>query len=131
MPHKEINTYYRMVRRCLPGSGKEKKRILESIRRSVDEYLEENPHADMQTIQAHFGTPRQIADAYVEQMDTTDVSKQLNVKKVLIIAVCGALVLGLLMWGIGLLVALINEHESDTGYGVYGSVVEIETEETQ
>ena len=67
----------------------------------------------------------------MEQMDTTDVSKQLNVKKVLIIAVCGALVLGLLMWGIGLMVALINEHESDTGYGVYGSVVEIETEETQ
>ena len=57
MPHKEINAYYRMVRRCLPGSGKEKKRILGSIRRSVDEYLEENPHADMQTIQAHFGTP--------------------------------------------------------------------------
>lgn len=113
---KEIRDYYRQIERCLPGSAKAKKRIMDSIRQSVGSYLEENPKADMAGVQSHFGTPNSIAASYVEQMDTEEVIKKFDIKKTVIGIVCGALVLSLLMWGAGLLIALIDGHNSESGY---------------
>jgi len=113
---KEIRDYYRQIERCLPGSAKAKKRIMDSIRQSVGNYLEENPKADMAAVQSHFGTPNSIAASYVEQMDTEEVIKRFDIKKTVIGIVCGALVLSLVMWGAGLLIALIDGHDSESGY---------------
>lgn len=128
---KEIKDYYRQIERCLPGSAKAKKRIMDSIRQSVSNYLEENPLTDLAGIRTHFGTPQQIANAYVEQLDTEEVIKKFDIKKTVICVVCGALVLSLLMWGVGLVIALIDGHDSDTGYYVVDPVVEVEMEEMQ
>ena len=126
---KEIRDYYRQIERCLPGSAKAKKRIMDSIRQSVGSYLEENPKADMAAVQSHFGTPNSIAASYVEQMDTEEVIKKFDIKKTVIGIVCGALFLALLLWAVCLVMALVDEHDSDSGYGEYEPVIEIQTEE--
>ena len=60
--------------------------------------------------------PADQYDSYVEQMDTEEVIKKFDIKKTVIGIVCGALVLSLLMWGAGLLIALIDGHNSESGY---------------
>lgn len=127
--NKELKTYYRHIWGCLPGSGKIKKQIMDSLRQSVNAYLEENPGADFKEVKAHFGTPQQIAAAYVEEMDTSEVMKKLRIRKTVVGIVCTAAALALLMWGIGLIIALVKEINAADGYYDVGPIVEIEVEE--
>ena len=55
-------------------------------------YLDANPEADMQAIQAHFGTPNSIAATYVDNADTADLLRDLRIrKKIVAIVVAGVL----------------------------------------
>jgi hypothetical protein len=128
---KEIKDYYRQIERSLPGSAKAKKHIMDSIQQSVSNYLEEKPLTELAEIRSHFGTPQQIANAYVEQLDTEEVIKKFDIKKTAICVVCGTLLLGLLMWGIGLTITLIHERKSSDGYYEVDPVIDVEMEETQ
>ena len=60
-----LRQYYREIRSYLPCSRKHKDRILNEIRTNILQYLEENPEVDFAGIQAHFGSPKTIAAAYV------------------------------------------------------------------
>ena len=70
----EQNQYYRAIRRCLPCSGKQKQQIMDRIQRSVSSYMEENPLADFSAIEKRFGTPQQIAHAYIEEMEIPEIA---------------------------------------------------------
>ena len=125
----EIKNYYREINKALPGSPNAKKRIMDSIHQAVENYLQEYPQTDIADVQHHFGTPDDIASSYVEQLETHVVIRRLDIKKAIIIAVCSTLVLALLLWIIGLAIALVDEHKSDNGSFESHPVVEIETEE--
>ena len=98
------------------GNSEIRTAVEKAMQECFGDYLEENPKADMAAVQSHFGTPNSIAASYVEQMDTEEVIKKFDIKKTVIGIVCGALVLSLLMWGAGLLIALIDGHDSESGY---------------
>ncbi len=112
---KQLKNYYRDIRHCLPGSGKLKKQIMCNIQQSVNAYLEEKPLADFEEVQRHFGTAQQIAAAYVEELDTSEVMKKLRIRKTVVGVVCAAVALALLLWGIALVTALIDGHNSGAG----------------
>ena len=112
----QLKKYYRSIRRCLSCPGKMKNRILDNIRQSVSAYLEENPTADFAAVQQHFGTPQQIAAACIEEMTAPEIVKNFKVKKTVITIVCTAVALALLMWGITLGIALIENYNSAHGF---------------
>lgn len=54
---KELKKYYRQISSWLPCGGKLKKEIMARLRSTVEAYLLENPTADFDALQVHFGTP--------------------------------------------------------------------------
>lgn len=126
---KALSKYYRSISKCLPVDKKHKKQILEQIRHSVEDYRVENPAADIQGILEHFGTPQEITASYVENMTTPEILKKFCVRKTVLLVVCAVAAVALLMWGTGLAVTLINANKSIDGYGVTGSIEELDATE--
>ena len=81
MDNRDIKRYLREVRSWLPCSNKLKKGILDKILGNVSAFCEEHPEAGYDEIVARFGTPYQIASAYVDEMDTGELLKNLRIKR--------------------------------------------------
>lgn len=90
--------YIRTISDALSCSGKTKKRIVSQIRDSVDDYMLQNPDADFEMIQTHFGTPQEIAASYVDEQDASRLLKKMSIKKKVLVIVAGVMATILLMW---------------------------------
>ena len=112
---KQLNAYCRRVRRCLPCPGKLKKQIMDSIWTQINLFLEKNPTADMTAIQQHFGTPQQIAAAYIDEMTPAEILRKFKIKRTVITIVCAAAALALLLWAGTLAAALLDLHDTTNG----------------
>ena len=121
----QLNQYYRSVYRRLPCDRKMKAKILGRIKEAVNGYLEEHPTADMDAIQAHFGTPERIAEAYIEEMTMSEIIKKFRVKKwaVTVIAVVAAVTVVAYLVVLG--AAYAKEKDSADGYYEVDPIVEM------
>ena len=90
--------YYREIRGDLPCSRTHRNRILREIRDNVKGYLEENPETDFAGIQAHFGMPKTIAAAYVDEMDTEELLHALRIRRKMVSAVASGVLVMVLLW---------------------------------
>lgn len=120
---RELQNYFREVQKALPCGSCEKKKILRDLRLSVENFLEENPGATFDAVESHFGTPAQIADTYTEEMAPRELQRKLKIKKWIIGIIAGAVACALLMWGIAIGIALINQFEHTGGYHAEDTVV--------
>ena len=108
---RSLNHYYRQVRSWLPCSRKMKSALISRLQDSIVAYQEANPAADFSQIQAHFGTPETIAFAYVEEMGTDTLLRDLRVRRKVVALVAGTMALVLTLW-MGLVSwAIILEHK--------------------
>lgn len=114
--NEQLKKYYRSIRRNLPFFVKLRRQIMERIDQDIAAYLEENPRADMETVQQHFGTPRQIADACIEEMTGAEILQKIKIKRAVIATVCIAAAIALVMWGVTLGAAWMDNHDSENGY---------------
>lgn len=126
--NEQLKKYYRSIRHNLPCSVKLRRQIMERINQDIAAYLEENPQADMEAVQQHFGTPRQIADACIEEMTPSEILNRFKTKRTVIIVICVTMVLALLMWAITLGIAWLNEKDSADGFYDVGPVIESNVE---
>ncbi|MBR2888869.1 MAG: hypothetical protein IKC09_01165 [Oscillospiraceae bacterium] len=122
MTQSERNGYFRQIRGWLPCSRRLKNQILEPLEASVDEFIQKNPDANLAQIQAHFGTPEQIAAACVDEMDPGVLIRDLRVRRrvVAIVSAVAAFVvatwLGVVGW------AIVNELNHVNGTIVYEGI---------
>ena len=106
---KELKNYYRRVSAWLPCRGAQKKLIMDNITNTVESYLAEHPEADFAALQAHFGTPEQIASAFVDEMGTGELLNALKVRRKLLKGACVCAFSLVAIWGISVLVMMIFE----------------------
>lgn len=118
-----LKEYYRSIQKLLPCSLCKKRKLMQDIRCSVDSFLQEHPEADTEAVTAHFGTPQQIAESYTEEMSPQELQKQVKVKKWIVGIIAAAAACALLIWGIAVGVALVNEFASADGYHIQDSLV--------
>ncbi len=78
---KELKAYYRQIRGWLPCGGRLRKQMMQEIKATVEGYRAERPEADFSALQAHFGTPQQIAAAFVDEMGTEELLRALRVRR--------------------------------------------------
>lgn len=117
-----LRQYYRRIWGWLPCSWKLKKQILAEIQASVEGYLEENPQADFDQVQARFGTPQTIAAAYVENLDTPSLLRSLRIRRRIVTTIgCIALVI-LASWTIYIAASIEHQAKCFPGY------IEVKTE---
>lgn len=109
--------YIRSVSDTLSCSGKTKKRIVSQISDSVDDYLLQNPDADFEMIQMHFGTPQEIAVSYVDEQDASVLLKKMSIKKKVLVIVAGVMTAVLLMWAVVVTWAAIDA-KAESGGGI-------------
>lgn len=108
MVQRDVKRYCREVRGWLPCSLKQKKKILGKMRENLARYLEEDPLANYSAIVARFGTPQQIAAAYVDEMGTPELLNDLRIKRKIIRIVATVGIAFVLLWAITMGVVLLE-----------------------
>ena len=116
------------VRGELPGSRKQRKQILSRVESSVRDFVTEHAGADYAAIVSHFGTPTQIAESNIEEMDASELLGSLRVRRKVIIIVLAAATLLVLMRFAFRLAAYMEFYKDMNGYAV---VEVIESDQTE
>lgn len=94
----DLNRYYREVRSWLPCSRKLKDSIMSRLQENVRDYLEEHPDADAAQVRAHFGDPEAIAAAYVDEMGTDVLLRDLRIRRKIVSITAGTMAAILALW---------------------------------
>lgn len=118
MINRNARRYLRQVRTWLPCGGTMKRQIMEKIRSSISRFLEEEPSADYDSIVSRFGTPQQIASAYVDEQDTEVLLRKLRIKRRIVAAVCCTAAACVVIWLSVALAAYVNFSIAENGYAV-------------
>lgn len=124
-----LSRYYAEVRSWLPCSRKLKNQIMAQLQESVKNYLIQNPSADFDQLQAYLGTPEEIAAAYVNEMNTDILLRDLRVRRKIVAIVAGVMATVLAIWVIAVSWAVVKELNSDTGTFVPGQITIVEESE--
>lgn len=94
---------------------------------SVRDFVSENPNADYRAIVSRFGIPKQIASAYVDDMDTGELLHNLRIRRKIVRIVVVTALLVITAWA-GVMIYAINHNEQMAhGYGVVGEIEVIES----
>lgn len=122
-----LQKYFRQVKGELLCPRKTRKQIMEDLKKNVSLYLEEHPEATIENILHTFGSPRQIAASYVEELPTPELIKKLKLRKRIlhsaIAFVTAVALLCTLMWGTAILIALHEvQDRSDPYYQIITEV---------
>lgn len=126
---KELKKYYRDISKNLPVGRKQKQQIILAIVQSVEDYLATHPLADFPAVLEHFGSPQEIAASYIENMTTPEILKKFRFRKTVLTVLCATAATALLLWGVVVGTALINEITSSGGYGVIDPIEEFNVTE--
>ena len=82
----------------------------------VRDYAERNPHGGYDAIVARFGEPEQIAASYLEELDISDLKKQLSIRKRILYAAVAVGIIGVGIWAGVVLYALHEYGDAMPGY---------------
>lgn len=123
----QLKKYYRAIKREMLCPGDTKARICKDIENDINAYLQENPDADFPAIEAHFGSPRQICAAYVEEMPTPELMKKLKIRKRITVSVCAtvlvAAIAAVTIWAVAVASAYKENSDISAGYIKEGEIV--------
>ena len=84
---KELNNYYRQIKKLLVCSKSDKKKFLCSLDDNIEEYLKEHPNSDFSEIQEVMGTPQEIADEFLANESAEKIKNKITFKKIILVAV--------------------------------------------
>lgn len=116
------------VREELPGSRKQRKQILPRVESSVRDFVIENSGADYNAIVSRFGTPTQIAESNIAEMDTAELLGNLQIhRRIVVIILAAATLLVMVRFGFRL-AAYLEYYKKVNGYAVV-EVIEIDPTE--
>ncbi len=106
--------YLRKTKKLLIGDTKKKSDTLKSYQNEIEEYLEEKPNATYENIVELFGSPSEAATEAAADVPIEYVKKRMDFKSWFVCGILGAL----LIWGIGVTVAVIDAHLARPGFFV-------------
>lgn len=108
---KDIKKYLSDVGENLICSKEQKDAILSDIEASVTEFAEQSGCDNIEAIYERFGTPQDIANAQLSNLDPVTVKKALSKKKAVIVA----LIIALVVFAAGV-IAIVVENNKERAY---------------
>lgn len=106
--------YCRRIGRKLPFGGQRKQDYLQSLQEDVGRYLSAHPWAKPEELAETFGTPEQIAVAFLSEMDDKEIYLRISARKRVVRLVFSGLVLALLLLSAALVYMILrNEQDMD------------------
>lgn len=116
------------VREELPGNRRQKEQILSRVESSIRDFVIENSGADYNAIVSRFGTPTQIAESNIAEMDTAELLGNLQIhRRIVVIILAAATLLVMVRFGFRL-AAYLEYYKKVNGYAVV-EVIEIDPTE--
>lgn len=109
-----IRKYVRAVSSFLPCSGKRKKPWLDALRQQAEEYIAEG--GDAATLEQRFGSPQQVAAAYVDEMPTAELLAELHIRRRIVAVVAITLAAMVLIYTAVLAWQQYDIHQSLNGW---------------
>lgn len=119
-----IKKYVCAVSSFLPCSGKTKKPWLDAIRAQAEDYIAQG--GDPAALAERFGTPQQVAAAYVDEMPTAELLAELHIRRRVVTTVVLAVVAALAVYAGVLLLQLHIIHQDLSGWSEK-TVTEVES----
>ena len=102
----------------LPGNWEQKKPILCRVAACVRDFVSNHPGAGLDDITARFGTPQQIAEASLENMDVTELAQELRVRRIIVRIVAITALSAVLLWAGAVGLAISKSYNHTNGFFV-------------
>lgn len=112
--NKEIDEYIAEIKKNLICSSSQKKTIINDLRNSIVNFVEENDIDDINKVYAQFGTPEEIANQSISDTEPQKIKKNYKHHRVIIIGV----VFAVLIIAIVIIWAALDGHKAVDGYFV-------------
>ncbi len=109
---RELKKYYSRVSKTVFCSRKQKKEFIQQLKENVEEYVADTPDATIEDIKNSFGTPETIAESFMVNTDSAKIKKQIQIKKMIFIA----LIVALGIYALFVVLSLIDVHTEAHGY---------------
>lgn len=110
---KERKQYISQIKKLLFCRPEKRKRFLQDINNSIDDFLKDNPDANIDELQKAMGSPQEIADEFLSNISTKDIKNRTYVTRILIIGVVTALVI----LAITMIFLWLDTHYDHDGHG--------------
>ena len=81
--NKEIKKYIKYVKKIIPFYSKDKKEFLKLLTQKIIEFSNTQPNCTYQNIIDEFGSPNEVAGSYIETLNSDEIIKKLNKKKII------------------------------------------------
>ena len=117
--NKDSKKFIKYVKRIIPIHSKDKREFILLLSQRIKEFSNDLERCTYQDIVNEFGTPNEVAGSYIENMESNELIKKLNRKKLLKYFLSTLLILITLLWGFKMyrLNQLYEEAKSEThGY---------------
>lgn len=112
--NKEIDEYIAEIKKNLICSSSQKSTIINDLRNSIVNFVEENDIDDINKVYAQFGTPEEIANQSISDTEPQKIKKNYKHHRVIIIGV----VVAVLIIAIVIIWAALDGHKAVDGYFV-------------
>ncbi len=112
--NKEIDEYIAVIKKNLICSSSQKNTIINDLRNSIVNFVEENDIDDINKVYAQFGTPEEIANQSISDTEPQKIKKNYKHHRVIIIGV----VFAVLIIAIVIIWAALDGHKAVDGYFV-------------
>jgi len=109
-----MRQYLRAVKKEVHCSAKRKRAFLAELEGELREFAQETPDLAMEQLTEAFGSPQQRAQDFMETLDAKEIKKAFGWKKIVLIGVIAFL----LIWLIGVIIAVVDGHNAANGYDV-------------
>ena len=110
--NKDVKKYIKDINAYLICDWGTRNKFNSDLKNDIDEYMENNSVTDFSSVYDHFGEPHDIAKGFLENADTKKIKRKMDIMKVVVTAV----IIALVMWGIGITAAWIDAHKSNIGH---------------
>lgn len=112
--NKEIDEYIAEIKKNLICSSSQKNTIINDLRNSIVNFVEENNIDDINKVYAQFGTPEEIANQSISDTEPQKIKKNYKHHRVIVIGV----VVAVLIIAIVIIWAALDGHKAVDGYFV-------------
>ena len=100
----------------IPGSWKQKKRILACMASPVRDYAERNPGGGYGAIVNRFGKPGEVVETYLADMEVEELLEHLRIRKRIVRILSASALALVLLWAVVVLNALCKYEDAMPGY---------------
>ena len=95
----DIKKYIKYVKKIIPIHSKDKKKFIQLLTQKIIEFSNEHDSCSYQDIVDEFGSPNEVAGSYIETLDSDEIIKKLNKKKIINIFISVIIILCISVWG--------------------------------